>query len=308
AHRDGRLSPSGTSRLQPGPCTPTLTSLSSVKGAPLLAHAEAPAGATGRWHRSPPLSGTRPSRSTGGRAVPSPTPGNRRIALAMGPAPPREGRPIWAAQGAKRARAARGVRGARSEYEGRRRLCRVSLWWTPPTAPWTPPIPATPDGCSRTGRRRCGGAPPSRCSPSGRCPMPEAAPHPLRLKLDPGNRTTGLALLTEPETSGRSAVPAGGGVWAGELPHRGPVVHGRLGARAAGRPPRRQRHTRYRPPRCANRRRAAAGGLPFSRESHLANTATWMRRLCRLAPVTALSQELVKFDTQALVDPELSRV
>ena len=81
----------------------------------------------------------------------------------------------------------------------------------------------------------------------------------------------------------------------------------RLLARRAVRHARRQRHTRYRPPRFANRRRAD-GWLPPSLESRLATTQTWVRRLCRLAHVCALSQELVKFDLQALVDPEISGV
>src|SRR5262249_43185230 len=143
-------------------------------------------------------------------------------------------------------------------------------------------------------------------------PGPAARPHPLRLKIDPGSRTTGLALLTEPETPETPAPQSAEGatgrvVWAGELHHRSHVVHERLVTRAAVRRSRRQRHTRYRPARCANRRRAA-GWLPPSLESRLANTLTWVRGLCRLAPVVALSQELVRFDTQALVDPELSRV
>src|SRR5262249_9745927 len=89
--------------------------------------------------------------------------------------------------------------------------------------------------------------------------------------------------------------------------HRGHGVHERLVARAAVRRFRRQRPTRYRPPRCANRRRAD-GWLPPSRESRLANRATRVRRLCRLAPVVALSQELVRFYTPALVHPELAGV
>src|SRR5262249_6889809 len=96
-------------------------------------------------------------------------------------------------------------------------------------------------------------------------------------------------------------------VWAGELTHRGSAVHAGLVTRRAIRRSRRQRHTRYRPPRFANRRRPA-GWLPPSLESRLANTKTWVRRLCRLAHVTALSQELVKFDMQALVNPEIAGV
>ena len=42
--------------------------------------------------------------------------------------------------------------------------------------------------------------------------------------------------------------------------------------------------------------------------SRVANTATWLSRLQRVAPVASLSLELVRFDTQALVDPEISGV
>ena len=154
--------------------------------------------------------------------------------------------------------------------------------------------------------------------------VPDAAPQPLRLKIDPGSRTTGLALVTEPAperaldmapvagTAGtgwttESAGSAGRVVWAGELAHRGGAVHDGLVARAAHRRSRRQRHTRYRPPRFENRRRSD-DWLPPSQESRLANVETWVRRLCRLAHVTAISQELVRFDTQALVTPEISGV
>src|SRR5262249_33889925 len=44
-----------------------------------------------------------------------------------------------------------------------------------------------------------------------------AAPHPLRLALDAGSRTTGLALLTQPKTptAPSAAAAAGGVLWAG---------------------------------------------------------------------------------------------
>jgi 5-methylcytosine-specific restriction endonuclease McrA len=100
-------------------------------------------------------------------------------------------------------------------------------------------------------------------------------------------------------------VDAGRVVWAGELTHRGQAVHEKLVTRRAIRCGRRQRHTRYRPARFANRRRPE-GWLPPSLESRLANTETWVGRLCLLANVTAISQELVKFDTQALQNPEIS--
>jgi 5-methylcytosine-specific restriction endonuclease McrA len=133
-------------------------------------------------------------------------------------------------------------------------------------------------------------------------------PQQLRLKIDPGSRTTGLALVAEAvtvPTTGEAASRRG--VWAGELTHRGGAVRDGLVARRAIRRGRRQRHTRYRRARLDNRRRPE-GWLPPALESRLANTQTWVRRLFRLAHITALSQELVKFDTQALVNPEIAGV
>jgi 5-methylcytosine-specific restriction endonuclease McrA len=96
-------------------------------------------------------------------------------------------------------------------------------------------------------------------------------------------------------------------VWAAELTHRGRQVHERLLARRAVRRSRRMRHTRYRPARFANRRRRE-GWLPPSLESRVQNVVTWVARLRRLAPVAALSQELVRFDTQLLANPEIDGV
>jgi 5-methylcytosine-specific restriction endonuclease McrA len=128
--------------------------------------------------------------------------------------------------------------------------------------------------------------------------VPEAQPVPLRLKLDPGSKTTGLALVND---------ATGQVVWAGELTHRGQQVKARLDQRRACRRSRRQRHMRYRPARFANRRQRD-GWLPPSLASRLSNVLTWVARLRRHAPVGALSQELVKFDTQLLEQPEISGV
>jgi len=40
----------------------------------------------------------------------------------------------------------------------------------------------------------------------------------------------------------------------------------------------------------------------------LANILTWVARLRRLCPIGAISQELVKFDTQLMENPEISGV
>jgi len=123
-------------------------------------------------------------------------------------------------------------------------------------------------------------------------------PEPLRLKIDPGSTTTGLAVVND---------ATGLVVWAGELTHRGQQVKARLDQRRACRRSRRQRHTRYRPARFLNRRRSK-GWLPPSLESRVSNTLTWMNRMCRWCPIGAISLELVKFDTQLLQNAEISGV
>jgi hypothetical protein len=127
---------------------------------------------------------------------------------------------------------------------------------------------------------------------------PSEEPEPLRLKIDPGSQTTGLALLND---------ATGQVVWAAELAHPGEQVTARLDQRRMCRRSRRQRHTRYRPPRFLNRWRRA-GWLPPSLESRIANVITWVHRLRRWCPIGALSLALVKFDMQKLEHPEISGV
>ena len=122
--------------------------------------------------------------------------------------------------------------------------------------------------------------------------------HPLRLKIDPGSQTTGLALVND---------ASGEVVWAAELSHRGQQIKQRLDQRRAARRSRRHRKTRYRPARF-NNRSPRTGTLPPSLQSRISNVLTWVRRLSRLCPVAALSQELVRFDTQVLEQPEIEGV
>jgi len=123
----------------------------------------------------------------------------------------------------------------------------------------------------------------------------EPITHPLRLKLDPGSKTTGIAIVND---------ASGEVVWAAELTHRGNAIKEALDARRGVRRSRRQRKTRYRQARFDNRRRKQ-GWLPPSLESRIANILTWVTRLSRYCPVTAISQELVKFDTQLLQNAEV---
>jgi 5-methylcytosine-specific restriction endonuclease McrA len=118
---------------------------------------------------------------------------------------------------------------------------------------------------------------------------------PLRLKIDPGSRTTGIAVVND---------ASGEVVFAANLQHRGKEIKKSLDARRAVRHHRRARLTRYRKPRFQNRRRKS-GWLAPSLQSRVANLLTWVNRLRRSCPITALSQELVRFDMQAMENPDI---
>ncbi len=127
---------------------------------------------------------------------------------------------------------------------------------------------------------------------------PTARPAPLRVKIDPGSKTTGIAVVND---------ATGVVVWAAELAHRGQQVQERLAQRRVCRRSRRQRHTRYRQPRFDNRRRHD-GWLPPSLESRVHNVLTWVERLRRSAPIAAISFELVRFDTQLIEQPDITGI
>ena len=128
--------------------------------------------------------------------------------------------------------------------------------------------------------------------------VPNPAIQSLRIKLDPGSKITGIAVVND--RTGEVA-------WAAELAHRGDVIKESLDSRRALRRRRRARHTRYRQPRFDNRRRAK-GWLAPSLRSRIGNITTWVQRLMRSAPITACSLELVKFDTQIMQHPHISGV
>jgi 5-methylcytosine-specific restriction endonuclease McrA len=121
---------------------------------------------------------------------------------------------------------------------------------------------------------------------------------PLRLKIDPGSKTTGIAVVND--TSGEV-------VFAANISHRGSHIKKRLDDRRAIRRGRRNRKTRYRAPRFQNRKRKK-GWLPPSLQSRIVNVLTWVNRMMRYCPITALSMELVKFDLQKMDNPEISGV
>jgi 5-methylcytosine-specific restriction endonuclease McrA len=126
----------------------------------------------------------------------------------------------------------------------------------------------------------------------------------FRLKIDPGSKVTGVAIVSfKPHSSYQNIV------FAGEIEHRGQRIKKKLESRRASRRSRRQRKTRYRKPRFLNRvRTKQAGWLPPSLESRIENVLTWVRRLSKVCPIKAISYELVKFDTQKMDNAEVSGV
>jgi hypothetical protein len=123
---------------------------------------------------------------------------------------------------------------------------------------------------------------------------------PIEVKFDPGSRTTGIALVGHFERGSEV-------IWAGNLNHRGLQVKSNLVSRRSIRRSRLHSKSRYRSARFLNRRRPK-GWLPPSLRSRVDNVKNWMLKLSRLAPLTQIAVETVRFDTQKLQKPEISGV
>ncbi|NJL63585.1 MAG: HNH endonuclease, partial [Methylacidiphilales bacterium] len=124
---------------------------------------------------------------------------------------------------------------------------------------------------------------------------PDVSVSPLRLKIDPGAKFTGIALVNG---------STGEVVFAAELKHRGFAIREALTSRRQLRRSRRARKTRYRKTRFLNRTRPD-GWLAPSLQSRIENIKTWVERLRKLAPIAAISQELVRFDMQLMRNPDI---
>ena len=121
------------------------------------------------------------------------------------------------------------------------------------------------------------------------------------LRIDPGSRTTGIAITRENPNGSRSSLI---GI---ELHHQGRAITGRLTKRRQRRQGRRHRKTRFRKPRFNNRTRPD-GWLPPSIRSRLQNALTWVKRLSRLLPIRDIHVETTTFDPQLLRNPEIRGV
>jgi hypothetical protein len=128
----------------------------------------------------------------------------------------------------------------------------------------------------------------------------EGETQPITLKVDPGSRGTGVALLKQ---RGDAQLL----LWAANLMHRGLQIKAALDKRRMHRRSRRSRKTRYRKPRFNNRARPA-GWLAPSIKSRWRNVLAWAKKLMSYCPITAIEVESVRFDTQLLENPDISGV
>lgn len=123
----------------------------------------------------------------------------------------------------------------------------------------------------------------------------------LRLKLDPGSKTTGMALVLDKNKS--IAV-----LNLFDLLHRGRAISEALTARSAMRRRRRTSNLRHRAPRFNNRGNKEQGWLAPSLMHRVHTTMSWVKKMQRWTPLSTISTELVKFDTQLMQNPDISGV
>ena len=121
------------------------------------------------------------------------------------------------------------------------------------------------------------------------------------VKIDPGSKETGIAVVREDDKKVHHALLFG------NLKHRGAAIRDALTARRQLRRGRRSRNLRYRSPRFLNRRKPK-GWLPPSLRHRIDTTTSWVNQLRRLVPVKSIAQELVKFDTQMMQNPDISGI
>jgi 5-methylcytosine-specific restriction endonuclease McrA len=130
--------------------------------------------------------------------------------------------------------------------------------------------------------------------------LEESVVQPLRLKIDPGAKTTGVAVIDE------SDMDCGKVMWLAEIRHKTGIKQS-LDTRRAIRRSRRNRETRYRKPRFNNRKRPEGWLLP-SLEARVNQTINAVKKLLKLLPIMAINTEHVKFDTQLMQNPEIKDV
>ncbi|MDE3023460.1 MAG: RRXRR domain-containing protein [Pseudomonadota bacterium] len=133
---------------------------------------------------------------------------------------------------------------------------------------------------------------------------------PVRIKIGPGSRFTGIAVVREAKTVDPATGEMGTTVHVlnlFELLHRGRQISEALTARRSMRR-RRRSCLRYRAPRFLNRGNKARGWLAPSLQHRVDTTVAWVNRFQKMVPIAGLTQELLRFDMQQIENPEISGV
>lgn len=133
----------------------------------------------------------------------------------------------------------------------------------------------------------------------------------LRLGIDPGSKITGLMLARESEKSDLESGEIKRTrhvLWLAELSHRGHSISEALTARRSMRRARRGRNTLYRKARFLNRGNKKEGWLAPSLQHRVDTVISWVTHLRNWAPLSSISQELVRFDMHKMQNPEISGI
>ena len=113
------------------------------------------------------------------------------------------------------------------------------------------------------------------------------------VKLDPGSRHTGVAIVDDKDSV----------VMLAEIEHRGHVIKKNLGKRRAVRNSRRQRKTRYRPARFLNRTKPK-GWLAPSVKSRADNVINFIKKYKKLININKVMIESVSFDVSQMTSDD----
>jgi len=133
---------------------------------------------------------------------------------------------------------------------------------------------------------------------------------PVKIKIDPGSKFTGIAVVRETKSIDVATGEIGISVHVlnlFELLHRGRQISEALTARRQMRR-RRRGNLRYRAPRFLNRGNKDKSWLAPSLQHRVDTTVVWVKRFKRVVPVTGVVQELVRFDMQLMQNAEISGV
>ena len=131
----------------------------------------------------------------------------------------------------------------------------------------------------------------------------EGETQPVALKLDPGAKVTGMAIVRENLKDPSKQIV----LHLAEVSHRGQTIRKHMTQRVMFRRRRRTANLRYRAPRFDNRTRPE-GWLPPSLQTRLENVTSLVRRYRAVAPIRSISVEAVRFDMQQLENQEISGV